>query len=415
MKRIFHIVGSTLITLAVIGGIFGIGVYVGSSDKPQLAQINKLFAATQKEEEPRNVDMTAFWKTWDLINDKYVPTGSATSTKITDEQKVFGAIEGLVASLGDQYSFFLPPVEKKAFEESLNGNFGGVGIEIDLRDDVLTVVAPLKGTPADKAGIISGDKIIKIGDKLTVGFKVDEAVALIRGEIGTPVTLTIIRGEKKESLEFKLIRANIEVPVIDSEFKDGVFLIQLHSFNATSPRAFQQALREFINEKKTNKLVLDLRGNPGGYLEAAVDMASWFLPVGKAIVIEDKGNDSEDKVFRSRGYNVFTNNLKMVILIDRGSASASEILAGALSEYGKGTLVGEKTFGKGSVQEVINVTEDSSVKITIARWLTPNGKSISENGVEPDVMVAAPTDEERKKNPDADPQLAKAIEILKSR
>lgn len=405
--------GTVVVTLAVIGGVFAVGVYVGSSDQPEFAELNQIFAATQNEEEPRNVDMTAFWKTWDLINEKYVPTGSATSTKITDEEKVWGAIEGLVASLGDQYSFFLPPEEKKEFEENLNGNFGGVGIEIDSRDNVLMVVAPLKDTPADRAGIKSGDKIIKIGDKITAGMKVDEAVSLIRGEIGTPVALTILRGEKEESLEFKLVRANIEVPVIDSKFKDGVYIIQLHSFNATSPRAFQQALREFINDGKTNKLVLDLRGNPGGYLEAAVDMASWFLPVGKPIVIEDKGNDSEDKVFRSRGYNVFTNNLKMVILVDGGSASASEILAGALSEYGKGTLVGEKTFGKGSVQEVINVTEDSSVKITIARWLTPNGNSISDNGLEPDVKVPHATDEELKKNPDSDPQLAKAIEILK--
>lgn len=411
MKRFWRVTLISIVALVIISGAFATGVYTGASGRPEIARVASILGAA--EASAPEVDMTAFWKTWNIIDEKFVPVGSASSTLASNQERVWGAIEGLVDSLGDQYSFFLPPEDKKIFEENLSGNFGGVGIEIDIRDEVLTVVAPLKGTPAERAGIKSGDKVIKIGDTLTVGLKIDEAVNLIRGEIGTSVTLAVLRDESAEPLEFELIRANIEVPVIDTEARDGVFIITLHSFSANSPRAFQQALRQFVSERKTNKLILDLRGNPGGYLEAAVDMASWFLPVGKVVVIEDRGGNSEQKAYRSRGYNAFTDNLKLAILVDEGSASASEILAGALSEYGKATLVGEKTFGKGSVQEVVAVTDDTSVKITIARWLTPNGKSISPDGLEPEVKVVAPTAEERKKNPDADPQLVKAIEILK--
>jgi carboxyl-terminal processing protease len=238
----------------------------------------------------------------------------------------------------------------------------------------------------------------------------DEAVFLIRGERGTPVTLTISREGQKQPLEIKIVRDNIQIPILDTEKKDnGIFVIKLYNFSENSPDAFRNALREMISSG-SDKLILDLRGNPGGYLEASVDMASWFLPPGKIVSIEDFGNSDQEN-YRSRGYDIFK-NLPFVILVDEGSASASEILAGALQDYKIATLVGTKTFGKGSVQELVPITGDTSLKLTIARWLTPNGRSISEKGLEPDVEVKM-TEEDR--NAGKDPQMQKAIEILTSK
>jgi carboxyl-terminal processing protease len=199
------------------------------------------------------------------------------------------------------------------------------------------------------------------------------------------------------------------MPTVDTEKKGDVFIIRLYSFSAISPDLFRNALREFMMSG-TNKLILDLRGNPGGYLEAAQDMASWFLPTGKVIVSEDFKDKSKNQVFRSKGYNIFNDKLKFVILIDGGSASASEILAGALHEHGVAKLVGAKSFGKGSVQELVDITSDTSLKVTIARWLTPNGNSISHMGIMPDVEVKL--DEEAYKKDRTDTQLNKALEIL---
>jgi carboxyl-terminal processing protease len=211
-------------------------------------------------------------------------------------------------------------------------------------------------------------------------------------------------------LEIKVTRDVINIPTIDSELRpDGIFVIELYNFSAVSSGLFRNALRDFI-QSGSNKLIFDLRGNPGGYLEAAVEIASWFLPQGSAVVTEDYADKQSDIVHRSRGYNVFSSDLKMVILVDRGSASASEILAGALQHYGIAQLVGTNTFGKGSVQELVPITADTSLKITVARWLNPGGKQIPVEGIPPDVEVKR-TDEEIKEGKDS--QLDKAIEILK--
>jgi carboxyl-terminal processing protease len=226
--------------------------------------------------------------------------------------------------------------------------------------------------------------------------------------VGTKVKIKIIRKGEDAPREIELTRENISVPVIKTEKdKSGVFIIRLYSFTATAPKLFQDALKEFA-ETKGDKLILDVRGNPGGYLEAAVDMASWFLPKDTVIVREVHRSDPE-KTYPSVGYNVFSKNLKMVILMDGGSASASEILAGALSEYKIATLMGNKTFGKGSVQELVPITSDTSLKVTIARWFTPKGHSISQNGLEPDIRVDVTKDDLAKAY---DRQQAAAIEFL---
>jgi carboxyl-terminal processing protease len=291
---------------------------------------------------------------------------------------------------------------------------------------MLTVVAPLKNTPAEKAGIKSGDKILKINDMVTTGMATDQAVKLIRGKQGTIVKLTIGRESAKAPIEITLTRSVIDIPTIDTEIKsgndtasstanatglqkNGVFVIRLYSFSAPSPGLFRDALRKFV-ESGSTKLILDLRNNPGGYLEAAVDMASWFLPAGKIVVQEDFGvNNGGLNYYRSKGYNIFNDNLKFIILVNEGSASASEILSGALQEYGIAKLVGNTTFGKGSVQELINITPDTSLKVTVARWLTPNGKSISETGITPDYTVKI-TDKDLIAKKDS--QMEKAVQLL---
>ena len=395
-----------IVAFAVVGGSFFIGFFTGIS-KEQANTPPQSLPIGIEEGKTESVDFSIFWDTWNIINEKYVSLNGPG-----DQEKVYGAISGLVRSLDDPYSVFFPPKEAEYFESEIQGSFEGVGMEVGIRDDILTVIAPLKNTPAEKAGVQAGDKIITIDDTPTINLTVDESVDLIRGEGGTPVTLTIIRKDEEEPLKIEVIRGTIEIPTINTIARDdGVFVIELYSFSATSPYLFKDALREFV-ESKYDKLILDLRNNPGGFLEASVDMASWFLPAGKIVVREtSRDGKAEEKVYRSKGYNIFNENLKFVILINQGSASASEILAGALSEYGKATLVGEKSFGKGSVQELVPITEKTSLKITVARWLTPNGVSISKNGLAPDIEVEFTKEDFEA---DRDPQLEKAVEVLKN-
>lgn len=407
--------------LLIVGAVFYAGMYAGRQSRPTV----ELIGALRGKEPPQElgaplVDFVPFWKVWSVLDEKYVTSATTTSA----QEKVWGAISGLVNSLKDPYTVFLPPEDAKIFESEIAGSFEGVGMELGIKDETLTVIAPLKGTPAERAGILPGDKILKINDGASANIKVEQAVKLIRGKRGTEVRLTLQRNGRKEPFEIKIIRDVIDIPTIDTEVRSrpppsgapeeaglrarDVFVIKLYNFSASSPRVFRDALREFVGTGG-DKLIIDLRGNPGGFLEAAADMASWFLPAGAVVVTEDYGRKGESRVHRSRGYNVFTDRLKLVILINSGSASASEILAGALREHGKARLVGAKTFGKGSVQELVKIEPDSALKVTVARWLTPKGASISEGGLAPDVEVKmAPEDIEKKR----DPQMEKAIELL---
>ncbi len=295
------------------------------------------------------------------------------------------------------------------FQEDISGNFEGVGMEIGIKDGKLTVVTPIKGSPAEKAGVKAGDIILKIGEKTTQDLSVDEAVKSIRGPANTSVVITFLPSGASKTIEKTLIRQIINIPTIETSTKPGgIFVIRLYSFSAQSANSFREALREFVLSGN-HKLILDLRGNPGGYLDAAWDMASWFLPAGKTVIIEDFGKNADQKVYKSKGYNIFTNKLKMIILADGGSASASEILAGALQEHGVAKLVGTETFGKGSVQELVGITDKTSLKVTIARWLTPKGHNLSHAGLKPDYEVKFTEKDIASKN---DPQMDKAVELL---
>jgi carboxyl-terminal processing protease len=415
-----------LVNTAIIVLVFYVGYSSGKDSVPSLSQVNGL--VNMETGMPESVNFEPFWKVWNLINERYVPTKlSASTTPITNQDKVYGAIHGLANSLGDPYTVFFNPEEAKLFESEISGQFEGVGMELGIRDNQLIVVAPLKDTPADRAGIKPGDKIIEIDGQSASGVSVDVAVKKIRGKKGTKVELLVRRDGGDKDLRLSIIRDVINIPVINTEVKssdgktsedvddkpiglrpDGIYVIRLFSFTGTSPDLFRDSLRKFILSG-SNRLVLDLRSNPGGYLEAAVDMASWFLPAGKVVVSEQYAKGVEGRVYRSKGYDIFNENLKMVVLINEGSASASEILAGALQEYGIAKIVGVKSFGKGSVQELVPVTDDTSFKVTIARWVTPNGRSISEMGLQPDFEVKITADDSKEGR---DPQMDKAIELL---
>jgi carboxyl-terminal processing protease len=401
-KKHIHVGLRILVGVVCLVGIFLIVVYVGFENRPSSQKITGLVNKESTTVET-TADFEPFWKAWALVKEKF-----PGADKTTDQDHVYGAIKGMLASFGDPYTMFFTPEESKVFESEIAGEFGGVGMEMGQKDGVLTVVAPLKDTPAFKAGVLAGDKIIKINDTVSTDMSTDKAVSLIRGEPGTTVSLTMVREGLSEPKVFNIVRAKISIPTVDTEKhpEKGVFVIKLYSFSAQSPELFQNALNEFANSGY-NKLVLDLRNNPGGYLEAAVSMAGWFLPQGQVVVKEIGKTDKDVVLHKSKGPGIFDGKIQMVVLVNKGSASASEILAGALSEHGVATLMGSQTFGKGSVQELMKLTSDTSIKITVAKWYTPNGVSISDNGLTPKVKLEPNKDEK------VDTQLQSAINYFK--
>ncbi len=380
-----------------------IGVYIGRHEKPTAD-----FSSLNNTEVVSKEQFSAFWKAWQILDEKFV-----TATSTSPQSRVYGAIQGLAASYGDPYTVFFPPVESKIFQDDISGaGFEGVGMEIGIKNKQLQVVSPLKDSPAFKAGVKAGDYILSINGTSTSGMSTDAAVKLIRGPKGTKVIINFLTPGATKPIDKTIVRDLINIPVLDSsERPGGIFVIRLYSFTSKSADLFRNALRQFVSSGD-HKLILDLRGNPGGYLDAAWDMASWFLPAGKVVVTEDFGNNREPIIYRSKGYNIFNDNLQMLILVDNGSASASEILAGALAEQGIAKLVGMKTFGKGSVQELVSVTPDTSLKVTVARWLTPKGHNLSHDGLEPDYPVTI-TDKDITAGKDV--IMEKAVELMNSR
>lgn len=392
----------TALLLFVAIASFGGGVYTGAKQDTQ-TQIGSAFPSFVSHAgatdlgflaQPAGTDLTPVWKVWQALDQKFVPSKvpKQDDKPVTAQDRVWGMAAGLAAAQGDPYTAFFPPDENEQFKDDISGSFEGVGMEIAVRDGVLTVVAPLKDTPSFRAGIQAQDIITKIDDRETKGMDVRTAVKYIRGPKGTKVKVTVVREGFAEPKVIEMVRDVIQSPIIKTEKrKDGIFVIEFYSFAETSPELFKQALAEF-EKSGYSKLIVDMRGNPGGYLEAAVDIASWFLPAGAVVVTEDYAGKQDAIVHRSKGYNAFNDKLQMVILVDKGSASASEILAGALKYYKKATLIGTSTFGKGSVQELIDITPETSLKVTVARWLLPDGGWITGEGVPPTIAVTLPKD-----------------------
>jgi len=353
---------------------------------------------------PADVDFSLFWEAWKTVEEKYVD-----KEKINIQEMIYGAISGMIKSLNDPYTVFLKPEDAKRFIEDVKGTFEGVGMEIDIRDDQLQVIAPLEGTPAQKAGLRPGDIILKIDGKSTIDITIDEAVNLIRGPKGTEVILTIYRQEWEESKDIKIIRGVIDIPSLMLEIRDDqIAYLRLYQFSEKAASDFREAAIKILSSD-AQKIILDLRNNPGGYLEVAQEIAGWFLEKGQLVAIEDFGESKEQKDHLAEG-NAKLVSYAMVVLINKGSASGSEILAGALRDNRGVKIIGETSFGKGSVQELTKLKGSSSLKITIARWLTPNGEFIADKGLEPDIKVEMTAEDYEA---GLDPQLDKAVEIIK--
>jgi len=349
----------------------------------------------------KDVNFSLFKEVWDLVKNNYVDRD-----KILDTELFYGALRGIVASLGDPHTTLYDPEETADFSKELEGNFEGIGAEINIKKDQLVIVAPLPGTPAEKAGLKAGDAILEIDGKNTASLFVDEAVKMIRGKEGTAVELLISREGWDEPKKIKIIRAKIHFDSVSWNLRDdGIFYVEINNFNDDTMKLFEKAIREILT-KKPKGLILDLRNDPGGYLDQAVSVASEWVTDGPVVLEEDKDGKRTPLDTNAKAR---LKNFKAVVLINGGSASGSEIVAGALQDYGLATLVGEKTFGKGSVQELKPLSDGSSVKITIARWLTPKGRSIDKEGITPDLEVKLTADDF---NNNKDPQLDRAVEIL---
>ena len=348
-------------------------------------------------------DLELFWRVWNTLEAKYPFEEPSTRNKF------YSAIEGLASSYGDDYTTFLAPQEATFFNETVTGEFGGIGAEVNLVKGLLVIVAPLEGSPAQQAGLRAGDIVVKVDDAEVTGKTLTQAIGLIRGSIGTEVSLSILREKKAGLQEITVTRGTVTVPTIDTEIIDETFILSLYNFNELSRKEFNKAITEFEDSQLKN-LVIDLRNNPGGYLDAANDIASYFLPQGKVIVREDFGkSQKEEVVYRSVGHTLLsTTEFKTVVLVNYGSASASEIVAAALSDHNVATVVGEKTFGKGSVQELIQLPGDTAMKVTIAKWLTPEGTVIDKEGITPDIVI-----EDDIETPE-DEQLLEALNFLNS-
>jgi carboxyl-terminal processing protease len=353
----------------------------------------------------KSVDFSLFWKVWDLLKDKHIDRD-----KLDTQKLIYGAINGMLKATGDPYTDFFNPEQTKAFSQDIEGSFEGIGAELGIKDNLLTIIAPLDGSPAQKSGLRSGDKILKVDDKIVADFTIDEAVSLIRGKKGTQVKLTILHEGDQETKDIIVIRDNIEIKNVKVEFKEeGIAYIKLIKFSDNIDKEFNNAISQVLS-RGSRGIILDLRDNPGGLLDKSVIVASRMIPKGKVVVTEEDSSGKKESLYTSGGDKL--SFIPTVVLINEGSASASEILAGALRDDQGITLIGKKSFGKGSVQQLINLPGESSVKITIAKWLTPRGDYIMEKGISPDIEIDLTLDDYNNKR---DPQLDKAMEVIKDK
>lgn len=399
----------TIVICLVLG--FGGGVLYTNRNTATTASIQQL--VNQDAGKIQNVDFSLFWKVWSELSVKYVD-----KSKLDTQKMVYGAIQGMVNSVDDPYTVFFPPTQAKQFADEISGAFGGVGMQIDIKDNILIVVAPLPDTPAAKAGIQTGDKILKINGTTTQGLSTDEAVSTIRGKIGTKVTVTIAGSDNKPR-DITMTRETIKVPTVVwkmiNQNGKNIAYIQAYEFNENITTQFKKAVGEIENyNPKADGIIIDLRNNPGGLMDSAINLAGYYVQKGQPVVSEVFG-DGTKNIYTSDGTAELT-KYRTVILVNGGSASASEILAGALHDDAHIRLIGEKTFGKGVVQELENLDAGASFKVTVARWFTPAGINIQKQGIEPDIKVEL-TDDQKKNiifgELTTDPQLQKALDVLK--
>lgn len=407
-KQRAHRYAGTYLAIILFILTFGSGILIGRgmTAQKQPVRVGSSVASAQLINVDRNnnpvkdIDFNQFWQVWDQVRAKYV------KQPVKDSDLFYGALQGLVYGLGDPYSVYFPPEPAAEFTKSLAGEFAGIGAEIGDKNNQLVVIAPLPGTPAEKAGLRPADKILAINKISTLGMDVSTAVENIRGAPTSTVTLTIMRTGWEKSRDLTIHRATINVPsVLFSMRSGGVAYLRVMQFNEQTVPDLSRYI-DTLKAQKAKAVIVDLRNNPGGYLDAAVSMASEWITDGT--IVSEKFSGGNENVHQTEGLHRLA-EMPTVVLVNGGSASASEIVAGALQDHKVATIVGEKTFGKGSVQEFENLPDGSALKITVAEWYTPNDNNINETGITPDVVVKENFDQEQVGQ---DVMIDKAYEIL---
>lgn len=392
-----YLIGFILVVL-IVAGIFRIGYNFGASGYTFSI---KEFKVVNKNNPTTEVDYSLLWEALDVVGKKYIEKNNIDQRKV-----LFGAIQGAVRAAGDEYTEFFDPETLAQFKTELQGKFSGIGAEIGKRDGNIVVVAPLDDSPAQKAGLQPNDVIVKVDDNSVAGKNVDQVVDIIRGESGTKVKLTLFREGGDSTFDVTITRAQIELKSVKLSYKEvsgkKIAILKISRFGDDTQRLFDAAAGE-IDANHADGVVVDLRNNPGGYLDTSVDIASDWLEAGK-LVVKEAHSEKDVKDYLSTGRNRL-GGIKTVVLMNGGSASASEILAGALKDNGKAILIGEKSFGKGSVQELIPLSQNTAVKVTVAKWITPSGKNLHKDGLIPDVEVKMTEDDYKNQR---DPQLDRA-------
>ncbi len=383
-----------------------VGIFIGMKENkvktPEqvkeitINELENLFSNNQE------INLELFKDVWDIIHEDYL-----YKNDVDDKEVFYGILAGMVYSVDDPHSLFLDPEVTEEFTQELNGSFYGIGAEIGIKKGDLLIIAPLADTPAERAGLKPMDKILAIDDLDTSVMSVDKAVTLIRGDKGTEVILTILSQDSNTTKEITIVRDKIDIPSVKYTIEEDIGIIEIIHFNSDTKDRFTKIAQKVLNDSPQG-IIIDLRNNPGGYLGVSVDIASSWLEEDQVVVRETFADKRNDKSYNT-GKELDLSNFKTIVLVNEGSASASEILAGALQDYNKATVVGKNTFGKGSVQQLITLDDGSSVKITVAKWLTPNGRSIEEEGIIPDVEVDRTSEDY---NNDIDPQLDKAKELI---
>ncbi|MFA4942810.1 MAG: S41 family peptidase [Patescibacteria group bacterium] len=407
-KHFWKLAGVAVLCIISLFSAFSAGAYISQNSnsfgelvKKEVSYfgVDKLNSASAITSD---IDFNLYWEVWNNLKGNYVDKG-----KLDDKTLFYGALKGLVAAAGDPYTVFMDPKENKQFEDDMAGTFEGIGAEIGLKDEIITIISPLNDMPAAKAGLKAGDQIFAINGTSTANMTVNEAVRQIRGPKDTTVTLTVFRQGEKNTKDYTITRGVIVVKSVKTEMRaDGLYVISVSAFNNDTRGLFQAAVTDVL-AKKPKGIILDLRNNPGGYLDTAVDMASEWIEGGPVVI--EKFSETKKNEYATTG-SAKLKNIPTVVLINKGSASASEIVAGALQDTRKATIIGEKSFGKGSVQSLINLDDGSSIKVTIAKWLTPKGISINDQGITPDQEIIIKPEDVKNNQ---DPQMQKAIEILK--
>ena len=396
-KRVGNLLLFAILAAGLTGGAFLSGFGVAWALHPPAPRVAP--PATP----PADLDQAfgIFWEAWKLVQQEYY--GEIPSLQTI----AYGAIRGALQTLGDPYTSFIEPKIARILQEDASGQFEGIGALVRMnRDNKLEIVRTFEGSPAQRAGLRAGDMVIKVNGQSIVGYSIYEAIALIRGPAGTSVTLTVERPGEREPFEVTVTRARITIPVVEARMlPQGVAYIQLFDFSAQATRQLQEQLKALLAQNPRG-LILDLRDNPGGFLDQAIQVADLFLDEG--VVAYERTRDGEERVFRSKSGDP-GEKIPMVVLVNAGSASASEIVAGALQDRGRARLVGERTFGKGSVQLSHTLSDGSELRVTIARWFTPKNRAIHGQGLNPDIEVRVDPNQPAG---GGDLQLEKAVEVL---